>query len=139
MKVAIVFEAPDELSGANLTPEEFLRAYCERLFDIKITDFVVPKSYNLAEKKPLSVSEIVGDDPFCKQLPAASIMEASGITEQEIIEHYRRLEKEREAQAAIAPVVSDELIAAEKKRVDKEAHDRRQQHKFAVKFSNRRK
>ena len=112
MKVAIIFEAPDELAGANLSPEEFLRAYNERLFDIKITGIDMPKHYNLAEKKQLSVAEIV--------------------------EHSRRLQEEIEAQA-IVPNLSDERIGTDGSFAAMEARDRRQQHKFAVKFSNRRK
>lgn len=101
MKVAIVFEAQDELSWANLSPEGFLRAYHERMFDIKIDAMVVQQQYKAEVQGPFKVGE-----------------------PQRIIE-------------LVPPLLSDEIVVAEKKRVEKEARDRRQQHKLAVKFSNK--
>ena len=57
MKVAIVFEAPDDFSGASFTPEEFLRMYHERMFDIKIIELVVPKKYRAEVQEPFKVGE----------------------------------------------------------------------------------
>ena len=103
MKVAIVFEASDELSGAYFSPEEFLLAYRDRMFGIKIDTMVVQQQHKAEVQEPFKFGE-----------------------PQQIFE-------------MVPPIVTDKMLAAEKNRVDKEARDRRQRHKLAVKFSNRRK
>lgn len=156
MKVAIVFEAPDELSGANLSPEEFLRAYHERLFGIKLIGIDMPKHYNLAaqegekvlvvvasERKPLtSVSTtLAGTGITARDLDQIKTLEL-GPPPDDIVEHLRQLDEQIKAMT-IVPAF--ELNAPEVKPIDiddsirREAKDRRQQHKLAVKFSNRRK
>lgn len=151
MKVAIVFDAPDELAGANLSPEEFLRAYNERLFGIKITGIDMPKHYNLAaqvgekvlvimdaERKPLTsvVTTLEGTGITARDLEQIKELPAPIPPMDQLAEHAKELHFALENHAA---VVEDLKVDDVDYRERKEARDRRQQHKFAVKFSNRRK
>lgn len=143
MKVAIVFEAPDELAKMGLSPEEFLRLYHERMFDIKLVGIDMPKPYNLAAQEGEKAVILVADSNECKCL----VSDAPGIDAEEIKAHIAALQRVIQEQArvneqeAIAlqhyempevkPIIDDSIR--------REARDRRQQHKLAVKFSNRRK
>lgn len=137
MKVAIVFEAPDELSGANLSPEEFLRAYNERLFGIKIIGIDMPKHYNLAAQEGEKAAILIVDRDDCKILPYRGLDERLVAELEEAVWQLSRRQEEAIAienieLPDIKPIDIDDSIR-------REAKDRRQQHKLAVKFSNRRK
>ena len=153
MKVAIVFEAPDELSGANLSPEEFLRAYNERLFGIKIIGIDMPKHYNLAAQEGEKVLVVVASE----RKPHTSVsttLEGMRITADDVkqiktldpgpppdgvVEQIRQLDEQIKAITIVPEPLSDKRIGTDGSWAAMEARDRRQQHKLAVKFSNRRK
>lgn len=108
MKVAIVFEAPDELAGANLSKEDILGMFKDRIPGTPITAICFQEQDTNLPDAPISV---------------------------EILEKLKHFELSLEDQAVAVKDLQMEVDDYERKI----ARDRRQQHKLAVKFSNRRK
>ncbi len=147
MKVKLIFDAPDELAGVALEPQDFLRMYNERMLGIRLDGIEIPNSYdravcNLADKLGGKAVILVVDSDECKRLvPDAPGIEAAKIQAQ-IVAWQRAIEEQTQVkkQEAIAlqpyempefkPIDIDDSIR-------REAKNRRQQHKFAVKHSNK--
>jgi hypothetical protein len=149
MKVRLIFDAPDELAGVALEPQDFLRMYNERMPGIRLDGFEIPNAYDraacdLADKLGGKAVILVADSDECKCL----VSDVPGIDAEKIKAYIDELQRAIEEQTQVK---KQEAIALqpyelpEVKPIDiddsirREAKDRRQQHKLAVKFSNRRK
>lgn len=148
MKVKLIFDAPDELAGAALEPQDFLRMYNERMLGIRLDGIEIPNAYDravcgLADKLGGKAVILVADSDECKCL----VSDAQGIDAEEITAHIAALQRVIQEQArvkeqeaiALQPYEMPEVKPIIDDSIRREARDRRQQHKLAVKFSNRRK